>query len=50
MRQNWAGGTLGKDKGPGAEREEKSSGFWTASECKESITLKDLKAVTVILG
>lgn len=44
------GGKLGEDEEPGAEGEMKYSGVWTAEARKESIMLRELKAVTLVLG
>lgn len=44
------GGTLGVDGGPGAEDDWEDTGVWTAEERKESITLRELRAVHLVLG
>jgi hypothetical protein len=44
------GGTLGPDAGQGAEGYMEDSGIWTAREKMESIALRELKAVHLVLG
>ena len=44
------GGTGGPDEGAGAEGVRKSSGVWTGEDRKQSITLRELRAVALVLG
>ena len=44
------GGTGGPDQGPGAEGMRKISGVWSAEDRKQSITLRELRAVALGLG
>lgn len=44
------GGTGGVDEGAGIEGVVEASGVWNAEERKESITLRELKAVSLVLG
>lgn len=41
---------MGPDRGPGVEGGKEDSGVWTAQERKDSITLRELRAVTLVLG
>lgn len=44
------GGTGGPDEGPGEEGVCGDSGVWDAEERKQSITLRELRAVSLVLG
>jgi hypothetical protein len=44
------GGTSGPDEGPGAEGTKEVSGVWGAEERKQDITVKELRAVSLVLG
>jgi hypothetical protein len=43
-------GTGGPDEGPGAPGLREAAGVWEAEERKEDITLRELKAVSLVLG
>lgn len=44
------GGTSGPDEGAGAEGIRKASGVWSSEDRKQSITLRELRAVALVLG
>lgn len=44
------GGTAGPEEGAGADGRVEASGVWTAEDRKESITLRELRAVSLVLG
>lgn len=43
-------GTGGPDKGPGKEGIKEESGIWSAEERKDRITMRELKAVALVIG
>jgi hypothetical protein len=44
------GGTSGPDEGPGAQGTKEVSGVWGDEERKQDITLRELRAVSLVLG